>query len=212
LALKGAPALVRAPEKDTGFSPLVTCLLGGATALPALRELQAVLTPADKRALCNSRRSPLHVAAALLHRWAECRGIELVEGLHAASLELLERWDDGLPFLPPGERKLRHRIPASARATPIRLLRGDVLELDWSDVDVAFACSTCFDAELMARISQRAEALRPGSVVVTYLLPGFCYYRLCRQPRSWLRRAALLQTLLGAILMPVSLALIMTKK
>mgnify|MGYP002632585153 FL=1 len=51
-----------------------------------------------------------------------------------------------------------------------------------------------------------------GSVVVTYLLPGFCYYRLCRQPRSWLRRAALLQTLLGAILMPVSLALIMTKK
>jgi amino acid permease len=51
-----------------------------------------------------------------------------------------------------------------------------------------------------------------GSVVVTYLLPGFCYYRLCLQPRSWLRRAALLQTLLGAILMPVSLALIMTKK
>ena len=51
-----------------------------------------------------------------------------------------------------------------------------------------------------------------GSVVVTYLLPGFCYYRLCRQPRSWMRRAALLQTLLGAILMPVSLALIMTKK
>jgi ankyrin repeat protein len=65
LALKGAPALARAPEKDTGFSPLVTCLLGGATALPALRELQAVLTPADKRALCNSGRSPLHVAAIM---------------------------------------------------------------------------------------------------------------------------------------------------
>ena len=107
------------------------------------------------------------LAAALLHRWAECRGIELVEGLHAASLELLERWEDGLPYLPAGERRLRHRIPAAARATPVRLLRGDVLELDWSDVDVAFACSTCFDAELMARVSRRAEALRPGSVVVT---------------------------------------------
>jgi hypothetical protein len=107
-------------------------------------------------------------AAALLHPgWRECRGIELVEGLHAASLELQERWEEGLPYFPKGEKKVAHRVPAAARATPVNLVLGDVTAEDWADGDVVFSCSTCFEEPLMAAISARAERLRPGSVVVT---------------------------------------------
>jgi hypothetical protein len=31
-------------------------------------------------------------AAALLHDWDSCRGVEILSGLHGASLELLKRW------------------------------------------------------------------------------------------------------------------------
>ena len=107
------------------------------------------------------------LAAALLHRWRGVRGIELCEGLHAASLELQERWEGGLPFLPPGERSLRYAIPPEVRATPVRFELGDATQLDWSDAGVVFACSTCFDAALFARLAKCAERLAAGAIVVT---------------------------------------------
>lgn len=107
------------------------------------------------------------MAAALLHTWRECCGIELVEGLYDSSLELLERWHDGLPYMPKGQKKIQYKLSPEVRATPINLLQGDVLEVDWSDADVVFSCSTCFEDDLMAQISKRAEKLKPGSIVVT---------------------------------------------
>lgn len=47
-----------------------------------------------------------------------------------------------------------------------------------------------------------------GSVVVSYLLPGVCYFRLCPEPTSPMRYAALCLVLLGATLMPLSITLI----
>jgi hypothetical protein len=62
-ALADAPALLRAPEAGTGFSPLVACLLGGEAAAPALRALKELLQPGDLRTMDASGRTPLHVAA-----------------------------------------------------------------------------------------------------------------------------------------------------
>jgi hypothetical protein len=80
-ALAASPALLRAPEKGTNFLPLVTCLLGGAAAAPALRVLKELATPADLRATCASGRSLLHFAAT--GHAAGCEGLPwlLREGL-----------------------------------------------------------------------------------------------------------------------------------
>ena len=44
---------------------------------------------------------------------------------------------------------------------------GPQLESLWSQVDVAFACSTCFDEAMMQRLSQAALPMRPGTVFAT---------------------------------------------
>lgn len=46
-----------------------------------------------------------------------------------------------------------------------------------------------------------------GSTIVSYILPGLCYYRL--HPRPHLQRnVALMQLVLGCIIMPVALVII----
>lgn len=47
-----------------------------------------------------------------------------------------------------------------------------------------------------------------GSTTVSYLLPGFCYFRLCPDKASPTRWLALLQLGLGCVIMPASLVLI----
>ena len=50
-----------------------------------------------------------------------------------------------------------------------------------------------------------------GSTIVTYLLPGFCFFRLCRDTRQPMARLALLQCGMGLVLMPLCLTLIFVK-
>jgi hypothetical protein len=46
--------------------------------------------------------------------------------------------------------------------------QGSFLDFDWSDGDVVFANSTCFDDSLMADMSVQAERLKPGAFFVTF--------------------------------------------
>ena len=80
-------------------------------------------------------------------------------------------------------------------------------------VSITFLTSTTATAVLLDDLGLILSLVgATGSVVVSYLLPGACYYRLCtHQPRSWLRSAALLQFCVGCILLPVSLTLVLTK-
>lgn len=75
------------------------------------------------------------LAAALLHDWDHVVGIEILEGLHAASLELLERWN----------AEVKPHLPPAAQKTEIEFICDDVTKRDWSDADMWFANSTCFD-------------------------------------------------------------------
>lgn len=45
---------------------------------------------------------------------------------------------------------------------------GSFLDFDWSDGDVVFANSTCFDDELMIDMSEKATKLKAGAIVVTF--------------------------------------------
>ena len=51
-----------------------------------------------------------------------------------------------------------------------------------------------------------------GSTIVSYLLPGLCYWRLCADPRAPLRRAALFLLVFGVAVMVLSLTLIVVKR
>lgn len=52
----------------------------------------------------------------------------------------------------------------------IELHLGDALDLticDWTDGDVVFANSTCFDDQLMRRLASAATALKKGTIFIT---------------------------------------------
>jgi len=59
----------------------------------------------------------------------------------------------------------------------VSCLQGSFLDFDWSDGDVVFANSTCFDDELMSAMGRQAELLRPGSMFITFskALPSGCF-------------------------------------
>jgi hypothetical protein len=53
-------------------------------------------------------------------------------------------------------------------ARPYFIIQGSLLDFDWSDGDVVFANSTCFDDNLMLKMSKMAETLKPGAIFVTF--------------------------------------------
>ncbi len=103
------------------------------------------------------------IAAALLCDFSICRGIELVPDLLEQAEVTLLRYQDRVV----NNYTIDDYYLSNRRAQSIEFLLGDMLELDWLDADVCFANSTCFDHELMQRLSIKAEGLRPGSVFIT---------------------------------------------
>lgn len=59
----------------------------------------------------------------------------------------------------------------------VSTVQGSLLGYDWSDGDIVFANSTCFDDSLMSAIAKQAELLLPGSMFVTFTkaLPSGCF-------------------------------------
>lgn len=99
------------------------------------------------------------VAAALLHGFDRCVGVEVLGGLHEAAVRVGARWDiDVAPFL-----------EESRRGQRLEFVHASFLDeaCDWSDASVVFANSTCFDLDLMTKIAARCERLREGAFVIT---------------------------------------------
>ena len=88
------------------------------------------------------------IGAALLHDFARASGVEYVQELYQVSLDLQRHW--GCPAVHP-------RLPSSQQATVVDFRHGDLADVDWSDGDVCFACSTysraCSHATLIASAS-----------------------------------------------------------
>lgn len=52
----------------------------------------------------------------------------------------------------------------------MKFIHGNALDLslcDWTDGDVVFANSTCFDDGLMLKLASAATAMRKGSIFIT---------------------------------------------
>ena len=100
-------------------------------------------------------------AAALLHDFDRCVGIELLEGLHACALELQTRWDAMKTADPP-------TLKSGEQRTAIELINGDITTDEWSDATFVFTNSTCFTSQLMRELAELSLELKPGALWVSF--------------------------------------------
>ena len=151
-------------------------------------------------------------AIAFRTRWCPHRSTPLPRPVLIFGASVL-RWMCLLSSLPRLECRLRYRFPCPG--TPQWCCRST------SPATASSAGARALAATLFLVVSTLLAAIlddlgvvlsivgATGSVIVTYILPGFCYWRLCTQPHAWLRRAALAQFCLGVVLMPISLTLVL---
>ena len=108
------------------------------------------------------------IAAALLHNFARCKGIELLTGLHSASLDLKAEYE-------------RH-FSQEGGMPAVDFIQGDFFEVDWSDVDLLFVNATCFNPEMMRRIGELVPRQGVAAITVTEPIPQWpCIDTLSKQ-------------------------------
>jgi len=103
-------------------------------------------------------------AALLLHDFEKLRGVEILEGLYKASVERVNVWKQKvLPALT-SEAKQKGRTQPNQ---DVGFVNMDFRLFDWSDADVVFANSTCFDESLMTDMSALSELMKEGSYFIS---------------------------------------------
>jgi len=100
-------------------------------------------------------------AAALLHDFDACYGIEVLEGLHAISQQVLQRWEKII--------KPNFALSMQKKRTRVSFTQGDALAVDWpANVDLVFLNSTCFGERLMYALARKlAQCCKSGAIVIT---------------------------------------------
>ncbi len=96
------------------------------------------------------------VGAALLGSFERVVGIELVEELAATARQLAQRLP---PRFPPQARNHRQIV--------LEFHHGDFRDYNFSDGDVIFIQSTCYDAALMHELAQKLLHQKLGSLIIT---------------------------------------------
>ena len=118
--------------------------------------------------------------AALLHKFNRIVGIEILEDLYKVCIETMHLWTKSVkPVL--GEEYTQEM--------QFSFLNNDVLTVDWSDANIVFMNSTCFNRSLMVDLSFKAKALAPGALVVTttkrLIGPAFDLLEELQMEESW---------------------------
>ena len=97
------------------------------------------------------------IASRITRDFSRCIGIEILSGLHAAATTVVKKFKSEF-----------QAVLNSSQDQQVEVYHGSFLEFDWSDGDLVFANSTCYDDKLMIDISKMAERLKPGSIFVTF--------------------------------------------
>jgi hypothetical protein len=105
-------------------------------------------------------------ASRILEDFSRCEGIEILENLHLAGEKIVKRYNESYKDL------MRYKTfdddENNDNNNGVKLVCGSFLDYDWSDGDIFFANSTCFDAKLMAELSEQANKIKPGSICITF--------------------------------------------
>jgi hypothetical protein len=103
-------------------------------------------------------------AGALIHGFSKLVGIEIVRELYDASIQQLDLYNSEILPL------LQKNAAASGRQLKRQQIEfhcSDFRTMDWSDADVVWANSTCFDQDLMQDLSRQSEYMREGSYFIS---------------------------------------------
>jgi hypothetical protein len=85
-------------------------------------------------------------------------GIEILESLYTASVNLLDKFD----------MDHRRSLPPTKREVKIDFILGDITKEEWADGDLIFMNSTCYDMKLMNALAEKAQLCKAGSFLITF--------------------------------------------
>lgn len=97
-------------------------------------------------------------AAALVHKFEDCLGIEILSSLYEISVDRQTAWTS----LVSATEALAH-----LQHTRVQFTHGDATVIDWMDADVLFVNGTCFEVELFNALEAKAVDLKPGTFIIT---------------------------------------------
>jgi hypothetical protein len=103
-------------------------------------------------------------SAAFMHDFEKCIGIEIVQGLHDAAVERLERFNT---LCRPQLEADAQEAGRSAGIPEFKFIRSDFRDVNWTDATLVWANSTCFDTTLMNFLSYKSEEMKEGSYFIT---------------------------------------------
>ncbi|OGK14819.1 hypothetical protein A3C98_00300 [Candidatus Roizmanbacteria bacterium RIFCSPHIGHO2_02_FULL_37_15] len=119
------------------------------------------------------------ILASLFGDFSKLVGIEEIEDLHRASVDIFRRY----------ETEVKPILPSEKQKQVIELVNSDFLEFDISEADLIFAHSTCFYDELMIALEKKCALLRKGTklILVTknFNSPLFEPLKSSEYPMSW---------------------------
>lgn len=104
--------------------------------------------------------------ARLAFDFSKCIGIEILESLHEQALTIAAEY----------RREYQHLLYESTVSSngetltqnSVNFVCDSLTNFNWTDGDVVFVNSTCFEDDLIKELSQIAEKLNPGAIVVTF--------------------------------------------
>ena len=92
----------------------------------------------------------------------ECIGIEILPSLYDLSILAQNQWD---------EYQSKWKSNASCvPAAELRFYLGSIFDLsvcDWTDGDIVYVNSTCFDVSMMLKVHDIATHMKVGSIIIT---------------------------------------------
>lgn len=95
--------------------------------------------------------------ATLLFDFKKSIGLEIVPDLAQTAKGIVLRY----------EREFKEHLPSDKQDQTLEIHEADFLKYDFSDADVVFMHSTCFDEKVMEAIVKKVNELKKGSRVIT---------------------------------------------
>ncbi|CDW84668.1 sam-dependent methyltransferase [Stylonychia lemnae] len=99
---------------------------------------------------------PLIISSLAFPQLKKCIGVELLDGLYDLAQQTASDY----------MKQATDRFP-NERIVPLEIIKGDMLQIDWSDADIIYASSICFPDELVEGICDQARKLKKGARILT---------------------------------------------
>lgn len=128
---------------------------------------------------CGSGTGKAVFIAHLMFDFSKAVGVELLDPLYNTSEAILQRY----------EKEFRPQIAGQIGNREIRFIHGSIVDIDFTNVDIVFMNSTCFQEDLMQAMIDPLNALKPNSQVITLSKtlnsPSFDLYKQKMFEFSW---------------------------